>query len=70
MKDQRLKDQNKRLLRHLRKGKTINFIRAYSLGICFLHSRIADLRKDTHIYDKWVIVNGVRCKEYSLKELK
>ena len=65
-----MKQQNKRLLAYLRKGCKINFIKAHQLlGIPFLHSRIADLRKEVGIYDRWIKVNGVRCKEYSLKPL-
>lgn len=59
--------QNERLLNHLKIGFTINFIQARKMGIGFLNSRISDLKKNDYvIYDRWISIKGIRCKEYSL----
>ncbi|MEJ7737418.1 MAG: hypothetical protein WKF97_08330 [Chitinophagaceae bacterium] len=36
------------------------------MGIGFLNSRIADLRKEITIYSRFIRIKNVKCKEYSL----
>ncbi|MEJ7738512.1 MAG: hypothetical protein WKF97_13865 [Chitinophagaceae bacterium] len=58
--------QQKLLLEHLRNGNTINFLQARDMGIGYLNSRIADLRKEITIHSRFIRISNVKCKEYSL----
>ncbi|MEJ7740465.1 MAG: hypothetical protein WKF97_23865 [Chitinophagaceae bacterium] len=61
-----LEAQNKRLYEHLLAGSTINFLQARDMGIGYLNSRISDLRKVMTIHSRFIRINGIQCKEYSL----
>lgn len=62
--------QNTILLEYLNTGKTIHFIKARTLGIGFLNSRISDLIKNNVVvYKRWICIGSIRCKEYSLTPL-
>lgn len=66
-----IESQNKHILDWLKAGKKVSCLMAWTqFGCGALHSRIADLRKEHEIKDKWVTVNtsfGVkRVKEYWL----
>lgn len=68
---EKLSGQNKELYDMLQNGN-ITLLDAIKAGIYHCHSRISDLRNKSKvkIYDRMVQVNGISCKEYSLKEFK
>lgn len=60
--------QNKRLYDYLQEGNTINFLQARDIGIGFLNSRIAELRKhQITIHSRYIRIQNIQCKEYSLR---
>lgn len=66
----RILSQNKRILAHLKSGKTITQKQAVPLFGCYrLSARIADLRDDGHPIRTDIIRNGrSHFAEYSLEE--
>lgn len=63
--------QNRKVYDFMKEKGTINMIQAHSIGVMHLHSRISDLRNKNgiRVYDRFVKVNGIDMKEYSLTEL-
>lgn len=65
-----LSGQNKTVFTHMEQGQTITSYEAWKkYGVTALHSRISDLRNKVGIiiHDRFIKVNGVSIKEYSLK---
>jgi len=68
-----LSGQNKTVFTHMEQKKTITSFDAWKMyGVMALHSRISDLRNKVGIiiHDRFIKVNGVNVKEYSLLPFK
>lgn len=64
--------QNGKVYNYMKENGSINMLQAHSIGVMHLHSRISDLRNHDKIkltiYDRFIKVNGIDMKEYSLKQ--
>lgn len=67
-----LSGQNAKVFNYILANGTINMLEAHRIGVMHLHSRISDLRNKNKItiYDRFIKVNGIDMKEYSLKLIK
>lgn len=62
-----LSKQNKAIYEHLANKKTLTTLQAISdFGVTRLASRIFELRKMITVYDKFIDVDGIKVKQYSM----